>query len=92
MKRNPVQDALKPISELLNSLGPRIRFRKLHGITNALEMQIEDRHYHKHAVTRLGEAMLATAELYGIDEQASLRLEGLVCKLIELAQDPVNRS
>ena len=92
MKRNPVYDAMKPISDLLKSLGPTIRFRKLHGIANALEMQIEDRNFHKHAVTRLGEAMLATAELYGIDEQAFSRLEGLVCKLIDLAQDPVNRS
>jgi len=92
MKRNPVHDAMKPISELLNSLGPPIRFRKLHGIANALEMQIEDRHFHKYAVARLGEAMLATAELYGIDEQAFSRLEGLVCKVIELAEEPVNRS
>ena len=75
MKRNPVHDAMNPISELLNSLGPRIRFRKLHGISNALEMQVENRNYHKHAVTRLGETMLATAELFGIDEQAFSRLE-----------------
>jgi hypothetical protein len=53
-------------------------------------MHIEDRDFHEHAVTRLGEAMLATAERYGIDEQDSARLEELVCRLIELVQDPAN--
>ena len=92
MKRNPVYDAFGPIRELLDSLGPKLLFRKLHGIANALAMQIEDRDFHKHAVTRLGEALLATAELYGIDEQAFSRLEHLVCKLIDLAQNPANRN
>lgn len=79
MKRNPVHDVRKPISELLNSLDPRIRFRKLHGIANALAMQIEDRDCHKYAVARLGVAMPATAELYGIDDQAFSRRQELQC-------------
>jgi hypothetical protein len=86
MARNRVYAAVKPIRELLESLGPPIAFRKLHGILNALEMQVEDGRFQKHAVTRLCEAMLATAELYEIDEETASRLESLTCGLIDLVQ------
>jgi len=86
MARNRVYAAVKPIREVLESLGPPIAFRKLHGILNALEMQVEDGRFQKHAVTRLCEAMLATAELYDIDEEAASQLEELACGLIDLVQ------
>jgi hypothetical protein len=82
--RNSIQTAVKSIRELLESLGPLVAFRKLYGILNALEMQIEDGRFQKHAVARLCEALLATAELYPINEDAACQLEQLVCTVIEL--------
>jgi hypothetical protein len=48
-------------------------------------MQVEDGRFQKHAVARLCEALLATAELYPIDEEAAGELEQLACAVIELA-------
>ena len=87
MARNPTYAAVAPIRALVESLGPPISFRKLHGILNALEMQVEDGHFQRHAVARLCEAMLATAELYGLEEEDARRLEELTCGLISLVQD-----
>jgi hypothetical protein len=56
------------------------------GIMNALEMQVEDGDYQRHAVARLCEALLATAELYDIPEDVRLRLEELICGLIDLVE------
>lgn len=68
--RSRAYAAVRPIRELLESLGPPIACRKLHGILNALEMQLEDGRFQVQAVTRLCEALLATAELYEIDDEA----------------------
>jgi len=69
MARNVVHKAVEPIRELVDSLRPPIAFRKLHGVLNALEMQVEDGRYDRRAVARLCEALLATAALYAIDEE-----------------------
>jgi hypothetical protein len=86
MARNPVYAAVRPIREVVESLGEPIVYRKLHGILNALEMQVEDGRFQKHAVARLCEALLATAELYGVEEDAAGRLEEVACALIDLVQ------
>ena len=86
MAQNPVQAAVQPIRQLLKSLGRPAAFRKLHGILNALEMQVEDGRFQKHAVARLCEALLATAELYPIDEEVARKLEQLSCAVVELVQ------
>jgi hypothetical protein len=86
MARNQVSAQAGRIRELLESLGPPIVFRKLFGILNALEMQVEDGHYQRHAVARLCEALLATAELYDIPQEEGARLEGLACGMIELVE------
>lgn len=86
MARNPVLAAVKPIRDFLESLGPRITFRKLHGILNALEMQVEDGQFQGDAVALLCEALLATAKFYAIDEQAIGRLEQPGRTVIDLAK------
>jgi len=92
MKKNPVFDALSPIQELIKSLGHPLHFRKLNGIVNALEIQVEDRNYHLPAVVLLCEALLSAAKSHGFDENVAARFDQVVCKLIELAEDPANRS
>jgi len=84
--RGPLMTAVREVRELLESLGPPIAFRKLHGILNALEMQVEDGHYQRHAVARLCEALLASAELYEVPEDKAGRLEELTCGVIEQAE------
>ena len=73
---------IRKVNELLETLGPPIVFRKMFGILNALEMQVEDGHYQRSAVARLCEALLACAELYDIPEQAEKRLEVLVREIV----------
>ena len=80
--------AVKPIRELLESHGPPIVWRKLNGILNALEMQVEDGRFQVLAVTRLCEALLASAELYPIGKEAAGRLEQLTNAVIERVSVP----
>jgi hypothetical protein len=75
------------VRKLVDSLGPAITFRKLHGILNALEMQVEDGDYQRHAVTRLCEALLATRELYDIPEGLADDLEEAACSVVSLVED-----
>jgi hypothetical protein len=84
MARDQIAVAVKQVREHLESLGPSVAFRKLHGILNALEMQVEDGRYQRHAVVRLCEALLAAAELYNIPENAARELEYLVCEVVGL--------
>lgn len=77
---------VKQARDLLESLGPPIVFRKMVGILNALEMQVEDGQYQQHAVVRLCEALLATAELYDIPEPGATRLEELASGVIDLVE------
>lgn len=60
---------------------------KLHSILSVLEMQVSDGHYRRHAMTRLCEALLATAELYDIPEENAGRLEGATCAVVALVED-----
>ena len=81
-----VESLVKQIGDLLESLRPRNTFRKLFGILNALGMQVEDGNYHRHAVGRLCEALLATIQLYDIPQDTAERLEQLACELVDLMQ------
>ena len=78
---------VKKVRELVDSLGPAVAFRKLHGVLNALEMQVEDGDYQRHAVARLCEALLATAELYDISEGRAGQLEAAACAVVTLIED-----
>jgi hypothetical protein len=78
---------VKKVRELVDSLGPAGRFRKLHGILNALEMQVEDGNYQRHAVTRLCEALLATAELYALPDDLAGDLEEAACAVVSFVED-----
>ncbi len=84
--RGPLMTAVRGVREQLESLGPPIVFRKLHGILNALEMQVDDGDYQRQAVARLCEALLATAALYDIPEDKAGRLEELTLGVIEQAE------
>jgi hypothetical protein len=75
------------VRALVDSLGPPITVRKLHGILNALEMQVEDGNYQRHAVVRLCEALLATARLYTIPEHLAGQLEEAACSVVTLVED-----
>ena len=75
------------VRELVGSFGPALLFRKLNGILNALEMQVEDGNYNRHAVSRLCEALLATAELYDIPYDLRGELEEAVCSVVALVED-----
>ena len=66
MSGKSVAARVKKLRQLVDSLGTAVAFRKLHGILDAMEMQVDDGNYRRHAVTRLCEALLATAMLSGI--------------------------
>ena len=78
---------VKKVRGLVDSLGPAIRYRKLHGILNALEMQVEDGNHERHAVARLCEALLAASALYEIPEDLGGQLEEAACAIVSLAED-----
>jgi len=77
---------VRKVRAAVEALGTPPAFRKLYGILNALEMQVEDGDYQRHAVTRLCEALLATAELYAIPEDLGGRLEEAACALVTLVE------
>ena len=78
---------VKGVRELVDSLGSAVLFRKLHGVLNALEMQVEDLNYQRHAVARLCEALLATADLYDIPDVLGGQLEEAACAVVTLVED-----
>jgi hypothetical protein len=86
MARKSLMGHVNRIRKVVESLGPASRFRKMNGIVKALEMQVEDGDYQRHAVARLGEALLATRELYDIPEECALELEELVCGMIDVVE------
>ena len=67
-------EALQEVRRVIEPLGPAILFRKLYGVLNAIEMQIEDGKYRSKAVVRLGEALRETAVFYGVDSTVQSRL------------------
>jgi len=74
-ERQKLTARVRKVRKLVDALGPVVAFRQLHGILNALEMQVEDGNYHRRAVARLCEALLATAELYHIPKFLTKQLE-----------------
>ena len=86
MAGNRVWAAVRHVRKLVESFGPPIVYRKLHGIINALEMQVEDGHYQRHAVAQLCEALLASAELYAIPGESAGRLKELVRGIVNSAE------
>jgi signal transduction histidine kinase len=67
-------EALKEVRRVVEQLGPPILFRKLYGLLNAVEMQIEDAKYRPAAILFLGEALRETAVLYGVEPAVQSRL------------------
>jgi len=75
------------VRALVDSFVPAVAFRKLHGILYALEVQVADGKYQHHAVVRLCEALLATAELYDIPDGLAGQLEEAACAVVALVED-----
>jgi hypothetical protein len=86
MAEQSVESAVDRINALVESLDAPLLYRKMHGIVNALAMQVEDGRYDRHAVARLGEALLATAGSCHVPDAAAERLEALVVTMIEAAE------
>ena len=87
MAGKSVTAKVKKLRRLVDSLGTEVAFRKLHSILNALEMQVDDGNYQRYAVTRLCEALLATAESFDIPEDLAGQLEEAACAVVALVED-----
>ena len=75
-------DALEAVRAVVASLGEPITFRKLYGILNAMEMQVEETPYSVEALQHLGKALEATARLYRIDQQRHTQLARAVATFL----------
>jgi hypothetical protein len=87
MTGKSVMARVKKLRRLVDSLGTVVAFHKLHGILDALEIQVADGNYHHHAVTRLCEALLATETLYDIPEEIAEQIELTTSALVTLVED-----
>ena len=87
MAEQPGMAALAEARGLVEALGPKIMYRKMHGIMNALEMQLEDEHFSQGAVRALGNALLETAELYEVDARAAQELGTVLYRLVKELQE-----
>jgi hypothetical protein len=87
MARKSLKSEVKRLREAVDSLGTPVEFRKLQAILNALELQVDDGRYERHAVTRLCEALLATAQSYSVPEELAGKLEEAACAVVTLAED-----
>ena len=87
MARESVKSGVKRLREAVDSLGTPAEFRKLQAVLKALELQVDDGHHQRHAVTRLCEALLATAQLYDVPEELAGRLEETACAVVTLIED-----
>ena len=87
MAEPPGMAAAAEVRRLVEELGPSIMFRKMHGIMNALEMQLEDGHYSQAAVRALGNALLETAELYEVESAKAQELGTTLYRLVKELQD-----
>ncbi len=67
-------EALSEVKSVVGSFGMHLSFRKLHGILNAIGMQIEDYEYSIEAVRHLGKALDETAILYQVHKQDRAKL------------------
>lgn len=87
MAGKSVSAKVKKLRRLVDSLGTDVTFRKLRSIQDALETQVDDGNYQRFAVTRLCEALLATAQSCDIPEQLSAQLEEAACAVVALVED-----
>ena len=76
-------DALQAVRRIAESLGPPILYRKLFGVLNAIEMQIEDGQFRMQAVLRLGEALMETATFYGLNPAVTSKLAQEMAALVK---------
>ena len=86
-ERRKLTAAIGKLQNLVDALGSVVGFRKLYGVLNALEMQIEDGNYRRCAVTRLCEALVATVALYDIPAALAGQLEEAACAVATLVED-----
>jgi hypothetical protein len=75
------------VRELVDALQPHMTYRKMRSILNALEVQVDDGKYARHAVTRLCEALLAAAAEHSIPTDRDSQLEDAVCAVVTLVED-----
>jgi hypothetical protein len=87
MPRKSVKSGVKRLREAVGSLGTPAEIYKLQAVLKALELQVDDGHYERHAVTRLCEALLATAQLYDVPEELAGKLEEAACAVVALVED-----
>ena len=87
MPRKSVKSGVKRLREAVGSLGTPAEFYKLQAVLKALELQVDDGHHQRHAVTRLCEALLATAQLYDVPEELARELEEAACAVVALVED-----
>ena len=87
MPRQSVKSGVKRLREAVDSLGTPVEFRKLQAVLRALELQVDDGHHARHAVTRLCEALLATAQSYDVPEELAGILEEAACAVVALVED-----
>jgi hypothetical protein len=87
MARKSVKSAVKRLRQVVDSLRRPAEFGKLQAVLSALELQVDDGDYHRHAVTRLCEALLATAQLYSVPEEVAGKLEEAACAVVALVED-----
>ena len=78
---------VKKLRQVVDSLGTAAAFGKIQVILEALEMQVDDGNFQRRAVTRLCEALLATAELYDVPEHLARQLEEATCAVVTLVED-----
>jgi hypothetical protein len=82
-----VKSQVKRLREAIDSLDPPAKFCKLQAVLKALELQVDDGHYQRHAVTRLCEALLATAQLYDVSDELAGKLEEAACAVVALVEE-----
>ena len=81
-------DALGTIRAVVASFGAPIAFRKLYGILNAMEMQVEESPYSLETLQHLGKALEATARLYQVDQQQSTQLARALATFLRTVEKP----
>lgn len=72
--KKAVED-LGEVRAVVESFGASIRFRKLYGILNAIEMQVEEDPCSIEVVRYLGKASGETAVMYQVDKKSRAKLE-----------------
>ncbi len=87
MARKSVKSAVKKPRQAVDSLGAPAEFGKVQAVLSALELQVDDGDYQRHAVTRLCEALLATAQLYSVPEEVAEKVEEAACAVVTLVED-----